>query len=92
MIEDKVESVIQRHIKELAKKQEDMILACYKKQKGFISFEKSKKFIEVRAFVINGEDKGTDYLFKGKVILSISPPSFDFEGRNCKATINFKEH
>jgi hypothetical protein len=87
-----MESVMQNHIMTLAKKEEDLIMSCFKKQKGFISVEESKHLIEVRRVMKFEEHVGTNYVFDGKVILTIYPAKFSEENGKFNATINYQEH
>ena len=89
---NKVEEIMQEHIKNCAKKEEDLILSVYKKQKGFISLEESKHLISVNKMVKDAVHVGTDYLFNGKVILTMYPPKFSEESGVFKVTWNYMEH
>jgi len=86
------ESIMQNYIKDLAKKEEDLIMNCFKKQKRFVSIEESKHLIEVRRMMKFDEHAGTDYVFDGKVILTIYPPKFTEENGRFNATINYQEY
>ena len=87
-----MESVMQDHIRTLAKKEEDLIMSCFKKQKGFISVEESKHLIEIRRMMKFDEHVGTDYVFDGKVILTIYPPKFSEENGRFNAMINYQQY
>jgi hypothetical protein len=91
-MEDFKDTIIQKHIETIAKKEEDLIMSCFKKQKGFISVEESKQLIEVRKMIKNEVLVWTDYVFDGKVILTIHPPKFSEENGMFNATINYQQY
>jgi 1-aminocyclopropane-1-carboxylate deaminase/D-cysteine desulfhydrase-like pyridoxal-dependent ACC family enzyme len=91
-MENFIESVMQNHIRTLAKKEEDLIMSCFKKQKGFISVEESKHLIEIRRMMKFEEHVETDYVFDGKVILTIYPPKFQEDNGKFNAVINYQQY
>jgi hypothetical protein len=91
-IYNKGEEVIKNHINEFAKKEEQLIMSIYKKQKGFVSVEESKDKIEVNRMMKFGEHVGTDYIFDGKRILTIYPVKFTEENGRFKCSFDYLEY
>lgn len=82
-----IENIYTKHFAEYLKKQEDLIMGILKKQPGFLSLEDSKHLIQLNRMVKDGEYIGTDYLFNGKVFLTIYPDKM--EEKDGKFIISF---
>lgn len=84
--------LLQDHISRFSKQKEELILRVYKKQKEFVSYEASKHLIGLNCIYREGDHLGDDYLFNGKVILTIYPHEFTQEDGKFTIKFNYAEH
>jgi len=84
------ETIIQNYINEFVKKQDEFIMDLLSKQPGFVSLEESKHLIEIRNIVQRGEHLGADYVFNGKVFLTIYPTKIKEDQGKFTCSFNYR--
>lgn len=88
----KYQTLLENRISEFAKKEEQLIMSIFKKQKGFVSVEESKDKIEVKRMMRFGKHTGTDYFFDSKRILRVYPVEFTEDNGRFKCSFNYLEY
>ena len=84
-------TILERHALDVLGKEEALILSVFKKKKDFISIEESKHLISINKIINNGVFIKTEYLFKGKLVLIVYAPKYEFINCTFTSTVEYEE-